>query len=133
MKTKKNIIIEQYNFLSSFLQKLTEKELQDLEKGNKELKFKLIDKNKVVSSKILSFNEYILQEIVEELNNSASREIGFELLKSKCSLKADYEAIAKKLDIPFTKKDSINKLKEKIIEGTIGFRLRSQAIQNKNE
>ena len=33
------------------------------------------------------------------------------------------------LDIPFQKKDSIDRILEKIIEGTIGFRLRSQAIQ----
>jgi len=48
---------------------------------------------------------------------------------SKCHSKIDIENIAKKLDVPFQKKDSIEKLKYKIIERTIGFRLRSQAIQ----
>ena len=62
-----------------------------------------------------------------------SREDGFKLLVDKCSSRLDLEVLARKLDIPFTKKDIIEKLKDKIIEGTIGFRLRSQAIQDKQD
>jgi hypothetical protein len=39
------------------------------------------------------------------------------------------EAIVKALDIPFNKRDDQNRLKEKIIEGTVGYKLRSDAIQ----
>ncbi len=38
----------------------------------------------------------------------------------------------KSLDIPLLQRDNIEKLQEKIIESTIGYRLRSEAIQGKN-
>ncbi|KAA6330608.1 hypothetical protein EZS27_020707 [termite gut metagenome] len=132
MKSKKNIIIEQYNALSTFLQKLTDKEIVDLENGEKEIKFQIINKGKH-TTKEFSIDEDSIQEIISKLNCMTSREEGNELLNSKCSVRQDYESIAKRIDIPYTQKDTIEKLKEKIIEGTIGFRLRSQAIQDKNE
>jgi len=132
MKTKKNIIIEQYNALSSFLQKLTEMDMLDLENGDKEIKFEIMYKEKHIA-KTFSIDESSMLDIISELNKMTSRENGLELLNNKCSLRQDYESIAKRIDIPHSKKDTIDKLKEKIIEGTIGFRLRSQAIQDKNE
>jgi hypothetical protein len=104
----------------------------ELEKGNKELKFEIIDKEKSVV-KNNSIDETSLSDTISKLKEMTSREDGLELLNNKYSLRQDYEAIAKQIDIPHTKKDSIDKLKEKIIEGTIGFRLRSQAIQDKTE
>lgn len=43
--------------------------------------------------------------------------------------RADLETICKQLDLPFTKKENMKILQEKIIEGTVGYKLRSQAIQ----
>lgn len=51
---------------------------------------------------------------------------------SKCSSRLDFETIAKRMDIPFQKKDTIERLKEKIIESSIGYKIRSQAIQGNN-
>jgi hypothetical protein len=132
MKTKKNIIIEQYNALSSFLEKLEEIDMFDLENRSKEIRFEIITKEKR-TTKTISVDESSISDIISELNRMTSRESGLELLNNNCALRQDYESIAKRIDIPYTKKDTIEKLKEKIIEGTIGFRLRSQAIQDKNE
>jgi hypothetical protein len=130
---KKNIIIDQYDSLSNFLRKLSKEEIIELENGRKEIVFELKDKNKTSGLKVLSFDEFAIQSIVDELNKLNSREEGLKLLIDKCSSRLDFESLAKKLDIPFTKKDTIEKLKDKIIEGTIGFRLRSQAIQDKQD
>ncbi|WP_047450799.1 hypothetical protein [Alistipes sp. ZOR0009] len=130
---KKNIIIEQYDALSNFLQKLSKEEIAELENGKKEIMFELKDKSKTSGLKILSFDEFVIQSIIDELNKMNSREDGLKLIVDKCSSRLDFEALAKKLDIPFTKKDTIEKLKDKIVEGTIGFRLRSQAIQDKQD
>lgn len=130
---KKNVIIDQYDALSSFLQKLSQEEFADLENGRKEIAFQLNDKSKTSELKLRSFDEFVIQSIIVELNKMTSRDDGLKLLIDKCFSRLDFETLAKKLDIPFTKKDTIEKLKEKIIEGTIGFRLRSQVIQDKNE
>jgi len=133
MKRKKNILIEQYDLLSSFLQKLSNEEIAELESGRKEIKLELIDKNNLSNIKIQPFDEFVIQSIINELNTINSRNDGMKLLVDKCRVRLDYEAVAKKLDIHFTKKDTIFKLKDKIIEGTIGFRLRSQVIQDKTD
>ncbi|MGD1834796.1 MAG: hypothetical protein ACPKQO_03650 [Nitrososphaeraceae archaeon] len=115
------------------MQKLSNEEIAELESGRKELKIELVEKNNLSNRKTQSFDEFVIQTIIDELNTKNSRGDGMKLLVDKCRVRLDYESVAKKLDIPFTKKDTIDKLKDKIIEGTIGFRLRSQAIQDKSD
>ena len=64
-----------------------------------------------------------------DLNSMQSREEAYSYISSSDLKKADLEAICKQLDLPFTKKENIKALQEKIIEGTVGYKLRSQAIQ----
>jgi hypothetical protein len=66
-------------------------------------------------------------EIISALFLMTDRQTGEALLK-KCS-KLDLVEISKVLDIPHNL--SIKKLTSGIIENTIGFRLRSNAIQGK--
>lgn len=52
----------------------------------------------------------------------------------KAGLKrSDLEALCKLKDIPFTKRDNMTVLKDKLYERLIGFRLRSRAIQNESK
>ena len=44
--------------------------------------------------------------------------------------RTDLEAMCKLKDIPFTKRDNMSVLKDKIYERMLGFKLRSRAIQN---
>lgn len=130
-----NIYLIQFDRLTSFLKGLNEIEIANLESGNFEIKMELVSKKdylKNSSSKVLSYDEFTAQQIIDELNNFSNREDGLKFLLTKCSSRIDLESIARKMDIPFQKKDTIDKLKEKIIESSIGFRLRSQAIQGGN-
>ena len=132
MKQKNNIYIELIESFSSFLKSLSTKDINDLYNGNKEVSFEI--KEKLITSnnpKVLSFNEFTAQSIIDQLNILKNRQEGELILKEKCNNRFDYEKIASILDIPFQKKDTIDRILEKIIEGTIGFRLRSQAIQGK--
>lgn len=132
MKKKKNIFIEQFDNFSFFLKELSDNDIVNLESEKKEIKFEIINKSdKTNKTKVLSFDEFTAQAIIEELNKLSSRDEGYTFLISKCFTRTDYETIVQILDIPFQKKDTIERIKEKIIEGTIGFRLRSQAIQGK--
>lgn len=130
MKQKKNIYIELIESFSSFLKTLSSNDINDLYNGKKELSFQILEKSSTTNNpRVLSFDEFTAQSIINELNILNDRQKGELILKAKCNNRFDYEKIASMLDIPFQKKDTIDRILEKIIEGTIGFRLRSQAIQ----
>lgn len=131
MMTKKNIYLSEIDKFMLFLDNLSNDDILKLNNGGCKIRYELIsDKSdgveKTVNTKVLNINP---QEIISELENMSSREMGEQYLLNKQFSRIDYETIIKQLDIPFQKRDNIEKLKDKIIEGTIGFRLRSQAIQ----
>ncbi len=70
-----------------------------------------------------------VDEIIMELTNSATRQAAQAYLDSKYSSKKLLELIARRLDIPIIRQDKVEFLRDKIIEATVGSRLRSQAIQ----
>lgn len=77
-----------------------------------------------------SNTETRFEDLLTSLKSMKTREDGILLLHEKCPTRKSLETIAKKIDIQITKHDDSNRLKEKIIEATIGYRLRSSAIQN---
>jgi hypothetical protein len=70
-----------------------------------------------------------IEEVAETLQKLDTREEGLRILTDFCSAKKDLQSLAIHIDIPNSKKDSIQTLRERIIEATIGYRLRSKAIQ----
>ena len=70
-----------------------------------------------------------IEEIIKELTGSATRHDAQTYLDSKYSSKKLLELIARRLDIPIIRQDKVEFLRDKIIEATVGARLRSQAIQ----
>lgn len=128
---KKNVYLSEIERFISYLDKLSDAEISKLNDGIAKIQYNIVYVKKeksenCQSAKILNIDPV---EIINALENLSTRESGEEYLKDKLITRLDYEAVVKKLDIPYNKKDNINKLKDKIIEGTIGFRLRSQAIQ----
>lgn len=67
-------------------------------------------------------------EISVALSALTSREEGEELLADLSLNKAELQKLAAKLDLPVMRDDSVQRLRSKIIETTIGYRLRSRAI-----
>jgi len=72
-----------------------------------------------------------VQSIYEELRTLPSREAGHVLLREKVRTKAALEAIARSLQLPMQREDTVDRLRTKIVEHTIGARLRSDAIQGR--
>lgn len=70
-------------------------------------------------------------EISERLNGLATREAGRELLDKELPTKTSLERFARYLDLPVHRTDTIESLKDKIIESAIGSRLRSEAVQGR--
>jgi hypothetical protein len=112
--------------------KLSDDDLEAIRRGK--LILSLIDKKsgavrrKTAESGISAVT---IERLTSNLRDLDSRKTGFELLDAAWKAKADLKQIAKHIDIPFNDRDNIATLREKIIEGTIGYRLRSIAIQGK--
>lgn len=70
-----------------------------------------------------------IEQISEKLRAIDTREEGSKILDDFCNTKKLLQNLADYLNVPNSKKDRIEILREKIIERTIGFRLRSRAIQ----
>lgn len=68
-------------------------------------------------------------DIKRTLQGLSSREEGNELLLREDLKREGLETLARSLQLPVQRDDSVERLREKIIENLIGSRLRSNAIQ----
>lgn len=113
---------------TQFISNLSEEDINDLTGGRKRLCIELVEKKQSSHSKSPSTD---LKDTEEQLVRTDSRDQAEELLKD--FKKADLQRIAKNLDIPIQKNEDVVRLREKIIESTVGFKLRSQAIQGRGD
>jgi len=70
-----------------------------------------------------------IRELATKLQQLSSREAGESLLQHEISNRQGLEALARFLQLPVQRDDSVERLRAKIVENTIGSRLRSSAIQ----
>jgi len=75
------------------------------------------------------FGQQEVKEIAARLQTLRTREAGEVLLKDEALNRRSLEALARFLQLPVQRDDTIERLRAKIIENTIGSRLRSEAIQ----
>ena len=75
------------------------------------------------------FGSQYVGEIAAKLQTLPSREIGDRLLQDEVPNRRALEALARFLQLPVQRDDTIERLRAKIVENTIGSRLRSEAIQ----
>ncbi|HEY1052598.1 MAG TPA: hypothetical protein VGE39_22665 [Prosthecobacter sp.] len=69
-------------------------------------------------------------ELAKKLQTLPSREEGISILCDEAPNRQALEMLARLLNLPVQKDDSVEKLRTKIVENTIGSRLRSEAIQD---
>ena len=68
---------------------------------------------------------------MNKFKECSTREDGFVVLSQYMNDKKTLTEFARMLDISVLKQDSVDKIKEKIIESTVGAVIRSNAIQGK--
>lgn len=66
---------------------------------------------------------------VQTLTKFASRQEAYSFLDTRFPTKKNLEVIARSLDIPIIRQDKVEDLRDKIVEATVGAKIRSQAIQ----
>lgn len=72
-----------------------------------------------------------LQQIADQLRGLPSRDEGETFLREKIQSKTSLEAMARFLQLPVQRDDTVERLRAKIVESQIGHRLRSDAIQGR--
>jgi len=73
-----------------------------------------------------------VEAIAAQLQTLQTRDAGDALLREKVLNRNGLENIARFLQLPVQRDDTVDRLRAKIVENTIGSRLRSDAIQGKD-
>jgi hypothetical protein len=75
----------------------------------------------------------LVEQLVVDLKGATDRETATSLLQGKGVTNDVLRSVAAAFDIPASSKDRKDMLLQRIVESTIGFRLRSQAIQGTSQ
>lgn len=125
---KNNFYISEMEHFLAFLNRLPQSAITEIELGTKRIEINVVPAT-IVTDVHKKDEDIIVLDIVTQLNLIHSREEANSYFLSKGFKRSELEAICKQLDLPFTQKENMKILQEKIIEGTVGYKLRSQAIQ----
>lgn len=128
-KRVKDIYLNEIERYIQFLKKLTTEQVEQMKEGNAYVEFvyqgSKADKKLAVTPENKEYVSILMS--IEEMNSKQEVEKYFRSLGLK---RIDLEAMCKLKDIPFSKRDNMSVLKDKIYERMLGFKLRSRAIQN---
>jgi hypothetical protein len=114
--------------VSNFLRSLTEAQIDDLIEGR--VKITLTGHpSRAQSAKARSSSEEDVERIISELTGKSTRAEGIALLDNLGLTRASLRDIALAMKLPVPKTDTVSELKDRIVEATIGYRLRSDAIR----
>ena len=126
-QTETNILIV-FRRIAEALNALSEDELKRLSEPLYTIEVKAVRRRtKEEPSQLLPGSS--AEDAISQISALSSRQEAQALLDSKFSSKKVLELIARKLDIPINRQDKVEDLRDKIVEATVGARIRSQAIQ----
>ncbi|MFJ5508359.1 hypothetical protein [Pectobacterium jejuense] len=111
---------------------LSEGELEKIISGEYQFTLKVVKKRINTNYKGGDIDDSSYSNLLDLLNLCESREQGNELLSRELNTKSEYEKFARHVEVAVMKSDKIEKIRDNIIESTVGAKLRSDAIQNKN-
>jgi hypothetical protein len=116
--------------ISSFLRTLTDDQVDDLITGQVKLTLTENPRRKPYSSRTSDAKPDI-NRLRQDLESKATREEGIALLDDLALTRESLRSIASALDLPTPRTDTVARLKDRIVDATIGYRLRSDAIRSR--
>jgi hypothetical protein len=125
---KPNVLSELLIQLGKAVSKLSDEEIAAILDGKKRITV-VLEEKKLPDPKKVNHTREGLLELLAKLRIVDTREAAISLIEQSNPTRQDLAFIARELDTPVQKIDDIARLKEKIVEATIGFKLRSKAIQ----
>lgn len=130
MNEQKETILNLFSRFVEAFNQLSESDFLKLSDKSYSIEIRLIKKK--FKGEVLPVDSNNLKLIVEKITALHSREEADSFLLENYPTRKLIEPIAIYLDIPSSKQDKIEVLRNKIIETTVGARIRSQAIQGNN-
>jgi hypothetical protein len=128
-KIKRNELSNLLRRLADYVDHRSDAELLPLIQQAASLKPERTNRKKYQSSPKTSKETGYFSQIGSQLQELESREAGEALLLEKDLKRDDLETLARILQLPVQRDDSMERLRAKIVENVIGSRLRSDAIQ----
>jgi hypothetical protein len=128
MEEKKNPLTSFVQAFSSALRAVPEEDLNKLEDERYTIEIRVVRKKEAVVKKTVGSSEEY-QRLFAELQLLDTRDEVNQFLAERFTTRALLEGFARHLDMPISKQDKLGDLRDKIVESTIGARLRSRAIQ----
>lgn len=119
--------------VNKLVSKLNNEELEMLESGKFELSLNIPKGKSSKSDKatVAVLDETFLNSINKQLDLAKSREEGIVIIETSLKNKNELEVFAKHIDVAVMKSDRVDKIRNNIVDVTVGARLRSSAIQGK--
>lgn len=115
-----------------YLKQLTTAQVEQLKENDAVVDFVFVGSKSLRPVVVSPENkEYV--NILMSMETMESRKEVDDYFRNVGLKRSDLEALCKLKDIPFTKRDNMTVLKDKLYERLIGFRLRSRAIQNESK
>lgn len=131
MKTRSELEAEVLRRITQAVSTLTDEQLDNLLRTG--VNIVVADPAVEPARKVRSRSNELRSEEVEEIRQMLealpTREDGTKLLEARCQSKEQLQQLLRALELPVRKDDNRAKLLVSIVEATIGFRLRSQAVQ----
>jgi hypothetical protein len=119
--------------LVSLVDNLSDADLKKIDSEDYEFSLKVvkksIKKNEPKEKRIIDGST--LDLIIGELALAETRESGVTIIESHLKGKPELELLAKHVEVAVMANDKISKIKDAIVDSTVGARLRSGAIQGK--
>jgi len=113
--------------LATVVERMSDDDLARLNEPGVEIEIKVLRRR--IKNDLVSEVRLDLPDIVTKLTASANRADAAKFLDDGFEAKKTLEQIARHLDVVVLKQDKAETLRDKIIEATVGARLRSEAIQ----
>jgi hypothetical protein len=135
---KNRKVLKLLNQFIAQLDQLSEEDLEKIEAGEATIRFEFLNTSvskpakeaKTKAPASTKPNSLLLETIAADLGRIVAREEGMQIIRAQTLTVAQLKSLAKSLHITLMTGDKKDQIVERIIEGTVGFRLKSQAIQH---
>ena len=119
-----------FNKVLSGLMNLSSEEIEKLSDKGYDIELKVVRKRTKDEVELVPAEDF--KALIEKLTSFGSRDEASDFLLRTFETKKPVEQLARSLDIPILKQDKVETLRDKIIEATVGARIRSDAIKGKS-
>jgi hypothetical protein len=109
-------------------ERLSDEEVADVAAGRKRLEVHTVGAGNTGEAKAEMREPSDFGSLISALKAAETRELGQQILDDAKLTREGLARLAKALDLPVLRTEGTERIREKIIETTVGFRLRSKAI-----